>query len=103
MLKNATFTLSILLVVALALAFPNAFSHIGEFKTTGLIVPLLMIIMFGMGTSVGVQDFARVLTMPKSIAVGLVCQYTIMPFIGVRISWLIVARKSDFAAFAASA
>ena len=26
-----------------------------------------------------------------------------MPFIGVRISWLMVARKSDFAPFAASA
>ena len=41
-----------------------------------------------MGTSVGVQDFARVLTMPKSIAVGLVCQYTIMPFIGVSLALL---------------
>ena len=54
MIKNAAFTLSIFVVVALALIFPQAFSYIGDYKTTGLIVPLLMIIMFGMGTSVGV-------------------------------------------------
>jgi len=42
-----------------------------------------MIIMFGMGTSVGVDDFLRVLKMPKSIAVGLVCQFTIMPLIAI--------------------
>ncbi len=88
MLKNAAFTLSIFVVVALALIFPQAFSYIGDYKTTGLIVPLLMIIMFGMGTSVGVDDFARVVKMPKSIAVGLICQYTIMPFIGVSLAML---------------
>jgi len=88
MIKNAAFTLSIFVVVALALIFPQAFSYIGDYKTTGLIVPLLMIIMFGMGTSVGVDDFARVVKMPKSIAVGLICQYTIMPFLGVSLAIL---------------
>ena len=83
MLKNAVFTLSILLVVAAALIFPEVFRDVGGYKTTGLIVPLLMIIMFGMGASVGVEDFTRVFKMPKSIAVGLICQYTIMPFIAV--------------------
>ncbi len=86
LLKNATFTVSILIVVTAALVFPDAFSHVGDYKTTGLIVPLLMIIMFGMGTSVGVRDFTRVMKMPKNIAVGLVCQYTIMPFIGVSLA-----------------
>ena len=86
MIKNAAFTLSIFVVVALALFFPQAFSYIGDYKTTGLIVPLLMIIMFGMGTSVGIDDFARVVKMPKGIAVGLICQYTIMPLIGVSLA-----------------
>ena len=83
MLKNVGFTLSILVIVTAALIFPDVFRYIGDYKTTGLIVPLLMIIMFGMGTSVGVEDFTRVAKMPKSIAVGLICQYTIMPFIAV--------------------
>lgn len=83
MLKNVGFTLSILVIATAALIFPDVFRYIGDYKTTGLIVPLLMIIMFGMGTSVGVEDFTRVAKMPKSIAVGLICQYTIMPFIAV--------------------
>lgn len=82
MLKNTAFTLSIFIAVALALSFPQTFTMIGDFKLTGLIVPLLMIIMFGMGTSVGIDDFKRVAKMPKGIAVGLICQFTIMPFIG---------------------
>lgn len=86
MIKNAAFTLSILIVVAIALAYPSPFLRIGDYELTGLIVPLLMIIMFGMGTSVGVADFVRVVKMPKSIAVGLGCQYTIMPFIAVTLA-----------------
>ncbi len=86
MLKNTAFTLSVLAIVALALIFPDIFRQIGDYKLTGLIVPLLMIIMFGMGTSVGVADFVRVAKMPKHIAVGLICQFTIMPFIGMSLA-----------------
>ena len=82
MLRNAAFTLSILIIVAITLAFPEPFLRVGDYQLTGLIVPLLMIIMFGMGTSVGVDDFVRVVKMPKSIGVGLFCQFTIMPLVG---------------------
>ena len=88
MLKNTAFTLSILVIVALVMVLPEPFQYIGDYKLTGLIVPLLMIIMFGMGTSVGVNDFLRVAKMPKSIAVGLACQFTIMPFIGMSLAIL---------------
>lgn len=86
MLKNTAFTLSIFIIVAIALAFPNWFTYAGDYKLTGLIVPLLMIIMFGMGTSVGVKDFVRVAKMPKGVAVGLICQFTIMPFVGMSLA-----------------
>ncbi|WP_232824805.1 bile acid:sodium symporter family protein [Algibacillus agarilyticus] len=86
MLKNTAFTLSVLVVVALAMIFPSLFQQVGDYKLTGLIVPLLMIIMFGMGTSVGIKDFLRVAKMPKSIAVGIICQFTIMPFIGMSLA-----------------
>lgn len=88
MLKNAMFTLSIVLVVILTLLFPEYFLQVGDFTLTGLIVPLLMIIMFGMGTSVSLVDFARVIKMPKSVGVGIVCQFTIMPIIGVSVAIL---------------
>ena len=88
MLKNAAFSISILFIVAITLVFPDPFLQVGDFTLTGLIVPLLMIIMFGMGTSVGVADFVRVAKMPKSIAVGIICQFTIMPFIGMSLALL---------------
>jgi BASS family bile acid:Na+ symporter len=86
MLKNTVFTFSILVIVSLAMIFPEPFQYAGDYKLTGLIVPLLMIIMFGMGTSVGINDFLRVVKMPKSIAVGVICQFTIMPFIGMSLA-----------------
>jgi BASS family bile acid:Na+ symporter len=42
----------------------------------------LAIIMLGMGVTLTVTDFRRVLTMPRAIAVGFTAQYLIMPFLG---------------------
>jgi BASS family bile acid:Na+ symporter len=38
--------------------------------------------MFGMGTAMSLGDFAGVIKTPKKVMVGLVCQFTIMPFLG---------------------
>lgn len=62
--------------------YPDYFVQIGTFKPKILIIPLLQIIMFGMGTTMSVQDFLGVLKMPKAVIVGLICQFTIMPFLG---------------------
>jgi bile acid:Na+ symporter, BASS family len=42
----------------------------------------LAIIMLGMGITLSVDDFKRVLKMPKAIAAGFLAQYSIMPFLG---------------------
>jgi BASS family bile acid:Na+ symporter len=47
-----------------------------------LIVPLLQLIMFGMGTAMSVRDFSGVVRTPKAVGIGLVCQFTIMPVLG---------------------
>ncbi len=44
--------------------------------------PLIQVIMFGMGTTLGLADFMRVLSRPKAIVVGMVLQFGIMPFVG---------------------
>lgn len=88
MIKNTIFSISILFMVILTLAFPQYFQVVGDFKLTALIVPLLMLIMFGMGTSVSLADFTRVIKMPNSVGVGIVCQFTIMSIIGVSIATL---------------
>ncbi len=50
---------------------------------TGIILALsLMIIMFGMGLSLTITDFKRVVTYPKAVFIGLVSQIVILPLIG---------------------
>jgi bile acid:Na+ symporter, BASS family len=42
----------------------------------------LAIIMLGMGVTLSVADFKRVLSMPRAIATGFFAQFLIMPFLG---------------------
>jgi len=76
------FTFVILTAVSASLYYPGLFTGFGDFQYKALILPLLMVIMFGMGTSMSVKDFVRVGKMPKGVLVGLVCQFSIMPVIG---------------------
>ena len=81
-LKGLSFTLMILAVVSLAMYHPQYFQTIGDFKLSALIIPLLQIIMFGMGTELSLKDFANVIKMPRGIIIGVVGHYIIMPLIG---------------------
>lgn len=82
LLKGLSFTLVIMAVVSLAMYHPQYFRTIGNFKLSKLIIPLLQVIMFGMGTELSLKDFANVVRMPKGIVVGVACHYLIMPLIG---------------------
>lgn len=70
------------LAAVLALIFPEQILHLGSFSTQTLIIPLLMLIMFGMGTTMSIADFRGVIKMPKGVLIGVVCQFSIMPLIG---------------------
>ncbi len=81
-LRGFSFTMMILAVVSLALYYPQYFVKVGDFKLSALIVPLLQVIMFGMGTELSLKDFAAVLRMPRGVIIGVICHYTIMPLVG---------------------
>jgi len=81
-LKGLSFTVMIMGVVSVAMYHPQYFIHVGSFKLSSLIIPLLQIIMFGMGTELSLKDFANVVKMPKGIIVGICCHYIIMPLVG---------------------
>lgn len=81
-MKNYLYTLAIIMAATLAMFFPAYFTQIGDFQLKTLIVPLLQIIMFGMGTTMNPTDFEAVIKSPKSVAIGLICQFTIMPLLG---------------------
>jgi BASS family bile acid:Na+ symporter len=81
-LHGLGFALSVAAAVALAMVWPELFRTWGSFETRVLIVPLIQLIMFGMGTTLSVADFARVLKMPWPVFVGIVLQFGVMPFVG---------------------
>jgi BASS family bile acid:Na+ symporter len=81
-MKGLKFSLSIIAAVLVTLIFPDPFLGIGDFKFKALIIPLLQVIMFGMGSTMKISDFAEVLRSPKAVILGVFFQFTIMPFVG---------------------
>ena len=81
-LKGFSFTVIIFASVTVAMYYPSYFQEVNGFDLKKLFVPLLQLIMFGMGTAMSLNDFAGVVKMPKGVLVGVLCQFTIMPFVG---------------------
>ncbi len=81
-LKSFAFTVWVFAFVAASMVYPAAFMSWFGFDLGGLIVPLIQIIMFGMGTTLSVADFVRVFKMPWPVLVGFVLQYSVMPLVG---------------------
>ena len=82
LLKSYAFTAWVLVCVSFAMVYPNALQEWRGVKLTLLIVPLVQIIMFGMGTTLSLKDFTNVLLAPWSVFVGLFLQFCIMPVVG---------------------
>lgn len=91
--KGLVYTILILAAVVASLFYPDFFYSWGGFELKILIVPLLQIIMFGMGTAMSFSDFVGVIRMPKAVGIGVFCQFTIMPLVGV-----VTTRLFDFPA-----
>jgi BASS family bile acid:Na+ symporter len=81
-LKGFVFTTMIFAAVTMAMYYPQYFVEISGFELTGLITPLIQIIMFGMGTSMSAKDFVAVVKSPRAVGIGLSAQLMIMPIIG---------------------
>ncbi len=77
-----TFTFWVFACVAAAMFYPAAFDAWGGYDLSRLIVPLIQIIMFGMGATLSAADFLRALRLPKAVLIGMVLQFTVMPTLG---------------------
>ena len=73
------FPLWVTVAGVVALVRPRAFTW---FLDLGLITPGLQIIMLGMGLTLELSDFSRVLRAPAPILTGVLLQYTVMPLLG---------------------
>jgi len=76
--------LIVLAVAALALFVPKSLLWVD----TAWINYLLMLVMFGMGLTIKLEDFKVVFTRPKDIIIGCVAQFTIMPLLAFAIGKL---------------
>lgn len=83
-LAVTVFPLLILGGAAVALLWPATFAPLGAGVT-----PALMVIMFGMGLTLTIPDFALVLKRPLPVLAGVAFQYTFMPLIALGISWML--------------
>jgi bile acid:Na+ symporter, BASS family len=84
--KGLSFTVLIFTAVTASMFYPQFFTSVGTFQLKTLIVPLLQIIMFGMGSQMSITDFTGVIRMPKGVIIGVSSHYLIMPFVGFAIA-----------------
>ena len=67
----------VLAVAALSLFWPQTTLWV----QTSWVNPLLMVVMFGMGLTLSIEDFKLVFTRPRDILLGCLAQFTIMPLL----------------------
>jgi BASS family bile acid:Na+ symporter len=87
-LRGFSYTLWIFTAVIVSMIYPRYFISAGDFQLKRLIVPLLQLIMFGMGSQMSFRDFKGVIRMPKGVLVGVFSHYMIMPLVGYAIASL---------------
>jgi len=81
-LKRFAFTIWVFAFVSVSIAYHGSLIKWGNYELKNSITPLIQIIMFGMGTTLSLQDFSQVFKRPWPILVGFVAQFLIMPLVG---------------------
>lgn len=80
--RQHLFSFLIIACAATAFAFPAPFTEIRGFRVARLMVPLIQVIMFGMGMKLAPSDFAEIARRPWPVAVGAFLQFSVMPVLG---------------------
>jgi BASS family bile acid:Na+ symporter len=62
--------------------FPDYFVAYNGVKFSKFIIPILQVIMLGMGSTITEEDFMAIVKTPKLVLIGLVAQFMIMPLLG---------------------
>ena len=83
------FPLWALLLSVIAYYTPSTFTPVGPFVPS-----LLMLIMFGMGVHLKVDDFKRVLSRPAPVAAGIFLHYLVMPLAAWIWHWHLICRRN---------
>lgn len=81
-LSIIAFTFWVFTLTTWGLYFPAHFTSWGDFQLNRLTVPLIQLIMLGMGATLSVGDFLRALRMPQAVLIGMGLQFSVMPVLG---------------------
>lgn len=83
-LKGYQYTAWIIAAVVAGMIYPEAFSNWGSInlRDKWLILIIIQLVMFGMGTHMSLKDFSGLASTGKGVLVGLFCHFSIMPLIG---------------------
>jgi BASS family bile acid:Na+ symporter len=83
-LRGYQFTAWIIAAVTAAMIYPMAFLKWGDFdlRSKWLILIVVQVVMFGMGTQMSLKDFAGVAKSPRGVLVGIICHFSVMPLVG---------------------
>lgn len=84
--RRQAFGLTIIACVTLAFVRPTWFLDWGSVHLLDWVGPMIQLIMFGMGTTLGLKDFAQILKAPWAVAIGGVLQFTVKPLVGLAIA-----------------
>ncbi len=85
------FSLLAIVATVLGIYFPEIIG-----KLSSWVVPLLGIIMFGMGATLSIDDFKRAFKKPKAVLLGLILQFTLMPLLAFTIGTVFDLPKELF-------
>ena len=83
-LKGYQYTAWIIAAVVAGMLFPQAFKSWGNInlRDKTLMLVIIQLVMFGMGTHMSLKDFKGLATTGKSVMIGLFCHFSVMPLMG---------------------
>lgn len=89
-LATYQYTAWIIVAVAAAMLYPQAFTNWGGFdlRNKWLILIIIQLVMFGMGIQMSIHDFAGLRSSGKGVLIGLFCHFTVMPLMGLLLTKL---------------
>jgi BASS family bile acid:Na+ symporter len=83
-LAGYQYTAWIIAAVVAAMIYPGAFVKWGdiELRNKWVVLVVVQLVMFGMGTQMSLKDFVGVIKMPWGVLVAVACQFLVMPLTG---------------------
>lgn len=83
-MKGYRYTAWIIAAVVAGMSYPQAFLRWGDInlRDKTLILVIIQLVMFGMGTHMSLRDFKGFAATGKGVLIGLFCHFSVMPLMG---------------------